>query len=323
MEMEQDEVGGLVRRLTSLPDSRVPSLDLLGRVEDALASVSNGDAEPIMSLPNTLRQAIEHRAGTSRNIAPIRLDLLGSALKKVGDVPRRQSSAEWVARAERLDREVHSSGSRLMLVRWLAASWRLNEAEAALDTILLEKNKLTGTNTVARAYLSAGLLDQAIILFVHNLTDYERILGPDHPDTLTSRNNLASAYRSAGELEQAINLFEQNLADSEHILGPNHPNTLATRNNLASAYQNAGRLEAIDLFEQNLADSEHILGPNHPHPLISRNNLAYAYQFAGRLEQATDLFEQNLTDTLRILGPDHPWTTLFRNNLARAKEARN
>ena len=64
-----------------------------------------------------------------------------------------------------------------MLVRWLAASWRLNEAEAALDTILLEKNKLTGTNTVARAYLSAGLLDQAIILFVHNLTDYERILG--------------------------------------------------------------------------------------------------------------------------------------------------
>ena len=318
MEMEQDEVGGLVRRLTSLPDSRVPSLDLLGRVEDALASISNGDAEPIMSLPNTLRQAIEHRAGTSRNIAPIRLDLLGSALKKVGDVPRRQSSAEWVARAERLDREVYSSGSRLMLVRWLAASWRLNEAEAALDTILLEKDKLTGTNTVARAYLSAGLLDQAIILFVHNLTDYERILGPDHPDTLTSRNNLASAYRSAGELEQAINLFEQTLADSEHILGPNHPNTLATRNNLASAHQDAGELEqAINLFEQTLADSEHILGPNHPNTLATRNNLASAYQNAGRLE-AIDLFEQNLADSEHILGPNHPDTLISRNNLAYA-----
>ena len=81
-----------------------------------------------------------------------------------------------------------------MLVRWLAASWRLNEAEAALDTILLEKDKLTGTNTVARAYLSADLLDQAIILFVHNLTDYERILGPDHPNTLATRNNLASVH---------------------------------------------------------------------------------------------------------------------------------
>ena len=317
MEMEQDDVGGLVRRLTSLPDSRVPSLDLLGRVEDALASVSNGDAEPIMLLPSTLRQAIEHRAGTSRNIAPIRLDLLGSALKKVGDVPRRQSSAEWVARAERLDREVHSSGSRLMLVRWLAASRSLDEAEAALDTILSENDKLTGADTVARAYLSAGLLNQAIALFEQNLADRERILGPNHPDTLTSRNNLASAYHNSGRLKQAIPLFEQNLADRERILGPNHPDTLTSRNNLASAYHNSGRLkQAIPLFEQNLADRERILGPNHPDTLTSRNNLASTYRFAGRLEQAIDLFEQNLTDSERILGPDHPDTLTSRNNLA-------
>ena len=235
MEMGQDEVGGLVRQLTSLPDSRVPYLDLLGRVEDALAAISDGDAEPIMSLPSTLRQAIEHRAGPSLNIAPIRLDLLESALKEVGDVPRRQSSAEWVARAERLDREAHSSGSRLMLVHWLAASWRLDEAEAALDTILLEEDKLTGTDTVAHAYLSAGLLDQAITLFERNLADRERTLGPNHPDTLTSRNNLASAYQDADRLEQAIPLFEQNLTDSEHVLGPNHPWTTLFRDNLARA----------------------------------------------------------------------------------------
>ena len=277
MEMGQDEVGGLVRQLTSLPDSRVPYLDLLGRVEDALAAISDGDAEPIMSLPSTLRQAIEHRAGPSLNIAPIRLDLLESALKEVGDVPRRQSSAEWVARAERLDREAHSSGSRLMLVHWLAASWRLDEAEAALDTILLEEDKLTGTDTVAHAYLSAGLLDQAITLFERNLADRERTLGPNHPDTLTSRNNLAYAYQDAGRLEQAIPLYERNLADRERTLGPNHPDTLTSRNNLAYAYQDAGRLEqAIPLFEQNLTDSEHVLGPNHPWTTLFRDNLARA-----------------------------------------------
>ena len=277
MEMGQDEVGGLVRQLTSLPDSRVPYLDLLGRVEDALAAISDGDAEPIMSLPSTLRQAIEHRAGPSLNIAPIRLDLLESALKEVGDVPRRQSSAEWVARAERLDREAHSSGSRLMLVHWLAASWRLDEAEAALDTILLEEDKLTGTDTVAHAYLSAGLLDQAITLFERNLADRERTLGPNHPDTLTSRNNLARAYQDAGRLEQAIPLYERNLADRERTLGPDHPDTLTSRNNLARAYQDADRLEqAIPLFEQNLTDSEHVLGPNHPWTTLFRDNLARA-----------------------------------------------
>ena len=277
MEMEQDEVGGLVRRLTSLPDSRIPSLDLLGRAEDALADISDGDAEPIMSLQSTLRQAIEHRAGPSLNIAPIRLELLESALEEVDDVPRQQSSAEWIARAERLDREVHSSGSRLMLVRWLAASWRFDEAEAALDTILSENDKLTGADTVARAYLSAGLLDQAITLFEKNLADSERILGPDHPDTLTFRNNLARAYLSAGMLEQAINLHEQNLVDIGRILGPSHPDILTARNNLARAYQDADRLEqAIDLFEQNLTDSEHVLGPNHPWTTLFRDNLALA-----------------------------------------------
>ena len=319
MEMEQDEVGGLVRRLTSLPDSRIPSLDLLGRVEDALAAISDGDAEPIMSLQSTLRQAIEHRAGPSLNIAPIRLELLESALEEVGDVPRQQSSAEWIARAERLDREVYSSGSRLMLVRWLAASWRLDEAEAALDTILLEEDKLMGTDTVAHACLSAGLLDQAITLFEKNLADSERILGPDHPGTLVSRNNLARAYLSAGMLEQAINLHEQNLADIGRILGPDHPGTLVSRNNLARAYLSAGMLEqAINLHEQNLADIGRILGPDHPDTLTSRNNLASAYRDAGMLEQATDLFEQNLADSERILGPDHPDTLTSRNNLASA-----
>ena len=319
MEMEQDEVGGLVRRLTSLPDSRVPSLDLIGRVEDALAAISDGDAEPIMSLQSTLRQAIEHRAGPSLNITPIRLELLESALEEVGDVPRRQSSAEWVARAERLDREVHSSGSRLMLVRWLAASRSLDEAEAALDTILSENDKLTGADTVARAYLSAGLLNQAIALFEQNLADRERILGPNHPDTLASRNNLASAYRSADRLEQATDLLEQNLTEALRILGPDPPHTLIIRDNLARAYRSAGRLEqAIDLLEQNLADSERILGPNRPHTPASRNNLARAYQDAGKLEKAIDLFEQTLDDFERILGPDHPHTLITRNNLARA-----
>ena len=122
-----------------------------------------------------------------------------------------------------------------MLVRWLAASRSLDEAEAALDTILSENDKLTGADTVARAYLSAGLLNQAIALFEQNLADRKRILGPDHPGTLTSRNNLASAYRSAGRLEQAINLFEQNLADQLRILGPNHPWTTLFRDNLARA----------------------------------------------------------------------------------------
>jgi len=96
----------------------------------------------------------------------------------------------------------------------------------------------------------------------------ERVLGPDHPDTLTSRNNLANAYQAAGRTDEAITLHEQNLTARERVLGPDHPDTLTSRNNLAAAYRAAGRLdEAIGLHEQTLAARERVLGPDHPDTL--------------------------------------------------------
>ena len=61
------------------------------------------------------------------------------------------------------------------------------------------------------------------------LPDRERILGPDHPDTLWTRGNLAASYRSAGRIPEAIALGKQVAAPSERILGTDHPDTLRVR----------------------------------------------------------------------------------------------
>ena len=317
--MENDDVGTLARRLTSLPASRVKSLDLLGQVEDALAAVAAGDAELVMALPSSLRQAIELRAQDETGLIPVRLSLLSDALREVGNVPRDGKNAAWIARAERLDIDAQSPESRLMLVRWFAASWHFDNAEAALSTITPGLEHTQGADAIASGYVSAGRLSEAIPLFEQILTDRIRIQGKDHPDTMTSRDNLAEAYQETGRLNEAITLYEQTLADSTRISGENHPNTLASRNNLAGAYKSDGRLsEAISLYEQVLADSSRILGDDHPNTLIVRNNLAYAYQDAGCLSEAISLYEQVLADNRRILGDDHPNTLASRNNLAYA-----
>lgn len=322
MRMEQDEVGGLARRLTSLPESRIPSLDLLGQVEDALAAFSAGDAEPVMALRSTLRQAIELRAHDEGGIASVRLELLEDALREVGDVPRGDANSAWVARAERLDAEAQSPQSRLMLVRWLAASWRFDEAEAALGTISSDEVALEGTNAIAQAYGSAGRFDEAIPLYEKALADSARVRGDDHPDVLGARNNLAVAYRVMGRLSEAIALFEEVVADSVRVLGPDRPHTLASRGNLAVAYQEEGRLnEAIPLFEEVVADSVRVLGPDHPHTLVSRYNLAGAYREEGCLDKAIPLYEGVLADRVRILGADHPHTLVSRIDLAGAYQA--
>ncbi len=57
-------------------------------------------------------------------------------------------------------------------------------------------------------------------LHQQTLAASERMLGPDHPDTLASRNNLATAYHEAGRAAEAITLRQQTLAASERMLGP-------------------------------------------------------------------------------------------------------
>ncbi len=163
---------------------------------------------------------------------------------------------------------------------------------------------------------------QAIVIGEQLLADQERVLGPDHPDTLGTRNNLALAYHDAGRLEEAIPLFERTLTDRERVLGEADPDTLGTRNSLARAYRDAGRLEeAIPLLERTLTDRERVLGEAHPETLTSRNSLARAYRDAGRLEEAIPLLERTLTDRERVLGKTHRSTLTSRNSLAAAYRA--
>ena len=215
---------------------------------------------------------------------------------------RREEGAELSAQVEAL---------------WEADAAAGGSADRALTTRLL------GARSWAVRHLSAAAdLSRAISAGTRTLADSERLLGPDHPDTLAPRNNLGNAYRSAGRLGEAIPLFEQNLTDYERVLGPDHPDTLASRANLAVVYASAGRLgEAIPLFEQNLTDYERVLGPDHPDTRTARNNLATVYASAGRLGEATQMLEQNLADRERLFGPDHPDTLASRINLAAAYQA--
>jgi tetratricopeptide (TPR) repeat protein len=176
---------------------------------------------------------------------------------------------------------------------------------------------------LAALFLSGqGLIIQAIAYLQRALADRQRVLGPDHPDTLASCSNVAFAYRAAGDLSRSIPLHEQVLADTERVLGPDHPQTLTSRSNLAGAYQAAGNLDrVIPPHEQVLADRQRVLGPDHPDTLTSRINLAGAYQAAGNLDRAIPLYQQVLADTERVLGPDHPDTLTSRNNLAYAYRA--
>ena len=61
----------------------------------------------------------------------------------------------------------------------------------------------------------------------------ERVLGPEHPDTLATRDNLARWTGEAGDAAGARDQFAALLPVRERVQGPEHPDTLTTRANLA------------------------------------------------------------------------------------------
>ena len=108
---------------------------------------------------------------------------------------------------------------------------------------------------------------QAIAVGEPLLADYERVLGPDHPDTLASRNNLAEGLPGGGPGRRGDPAVRADPGRLRAGPGPGPPDTLNSRNNLALAYRVAGRAaEAIALHERTLADRERVLGPDHPAP---------------------------------------------------------
>ena len=62
----------------------------------------------------------------------------------------------------------------------------------------------------------------------------ERVLGPEHPDTLAPRHNLARWTGEAGDPAAARDQFAALLPVRERVSGPEHPDTLATRDQLAA-----------------------------------------------------------------------------------------
>ena len=72
------------------------------------------------------------------------------------------------------------------------------------------------------------------------LPDRQRVLGPDHPDTLATRHGIAHWTGEAGDAPEALRLYRELLPDQQRVQGPDHHDTLTTRDRIAHWTGEAG-----------------------------------------------------------------------------------
>ncbi|CAK0911477.1 unnamed protein product [Prorocentrum cordatum] len=78
----------------------------------------------------------------------------------------------------------------------------------------------------------------------------ERMLGPEHPDTLIAVSCQASLLRARGRLQETEPLYRRVLEASERTLGLEHRDTLTSVGNLASLLQDRGRLRDAETLNR-------------------------------------------------------------------------
>src|SRR5258708_6287500 len=164
-------------------------------------------------------------------------------------------------------------------------------------------------------YEKLGLYPRAQALQQQSMEIRQRVLGPEHPDTLTSMNDLATDLDDSGHYAEAEKLEREALDISRRVLGPEHPGTLMLMNNLATDLDDSDA-EAEKLFRETLDIKRRVLGPEHPDTLLAMSNLAYVLADKGRYAEAEKLHRETVDLRRRVLGPEHPDTLKSMTNLA-------
>ncbi|MFE4703153.1 tetratricopeptide repeat protein [Streptomyces sp. NPDC056738] len=147
----------------------------------------------------------------------------------------------------------------------------------------------------------------------------ERLLGPDHPDTLASRYEVGFTLSRTGRPGEALGEYARVAQARERVLGVDHPDTLAARQEMAYVLGQLGRhFEAHQAYTSVLAARQRAMGPDHPDTLRCRHNLAFNLSRLGRLEDSYRMAAEVAVARARVLGPAHPDTLVTRYEVAYA-----
>jgi tetratricopeptide (TPR) repeat protein len=168
-----------------------------------------------------------------------------------------------------------------------------------------------------QSLVSARLAGPAAAYWRDITATSERVLGPEHPDTVMAAEQLADAYMTAGQASDAIQWYEWVLVLQTRTLTQDHVSTIATRRNLGHALLAAGHLgAAATALEQVTNDYERVLGTDHLDAIGAREDLAAVYGAAEQYSDAASLYRRTLAERERIQGSRDTATLATRQKLA-------
>jgi hypothetical protein len=147
----------------------------------------------------------------------------------------------------------------------------------------------------------------------------ERLLGPDHPDTLIAAGQLTDALVAAGQHADAVQCARYALDGRDRVLGPGHPAATAARITFGRALAASGEPgAALQVLRDAAARSERAYGHGGPESLAVLDEYAAAFLAAGDTATAVRFCQRSLVGREQAHGPADPVTLAAALRLADA-----
>jgi tetratricopeptide (TPR) repeat protein len=171
--------------------------------------------------------------------------------------------------------------------------------------------------TAGRSLGAAGLAGPAVTWWREVAVRSERLLGPDHRDTLIAAGYLTDALLVAGQHAEAVECGRWVVDGRDRVLGPGHPAAIVARISLGRALAGSAETgEALRVLRDAAARSERAYSHGDPHVLAVLDEYATAFLAAGDTATALRFCKRSLGDREQALGPADPATLAAAIRLA-------
>lgn len=154
-----------------------------------------------------------------------------------------------------------------------------------------------------------GRFEEAKTQISNVIKDQQRLLGPQHRDTLQSRLIEANIFDDFTEYDRAEAEILAVIEDTREVLGDEHRDLMTAKSSLGYHYQLSGQLEKAEAtYRELLQQRREILGEDHPDTIRSVGSVASCLWVRKRYAEAESLFREQLEKRKRVLGESHPLT---------------
>jgi len=172
--------------------------------------------------------------------------------------------------------------------------------------------------TMGEVYWSLGLYREAAPLFEKAIATRQRVLGPEHPDTLQSIYLSAKNLNDEGQYAEAEKRLRSVLDIQRRVQGPQHPDTMKSMIAIAGVVYEEGHYQEAEKLQRDLLELQrHLPIRDEQREAMTMNNLATNLDAQGRAAESEQLFAETVELDRRVFGPEHPITLQSASNMVR------